>query len=134
MEFPILKKRTELGIIPDVKILLFLHIKSGYQPISFLLDTGADFTMLPSHIAEWIGIDLNKLPQTRSYGIEGDKGVKVWLGRIRVKICQYELTIRCLFSSNQSCPYLLGRADIFSHFNIFFDNSTNKIKLTKIKL
>lgn len=132
MEFPILKKRTNLGIIPDVKIPLHLRTKFGYQPIIFLLDTGADFGMLPKHIAKWIGIDLNTLPQTRSFGIEGTKGVKAWVGKIQVKICRHELEIRCLFSDNEYCPYILGRADIFPHFNIFFDNADGKIALAKI--
>lgn len=99
----------------------------------FLLDTGADFTMLPKHIAEWLNVDLNTLPQNRSFGIEGSKGVKVWTGKIRIKICRHELIIRCLFSNNGACPYLLGRADIFSCFSILFDNAAEKIKLTKIK-
>lgn len=132
MEFPIVEKKTNLGSLPDVKIPLHLHTKLGYQPVLFLLDTGADFTMLPKHLAEWLGIDLSTLPQNRSYGIEGNKGVIVWAGKIRVKICRHELEIRCLFSDNESCPYLLGRADIFSHFNILFDNANSKIKLTKI--
>ena len=98
----------------------------------FLLDTGADFTMLPKHIADWLGIRLNTLRRERSYGIEGGKGVIVWVGKIRVRICQHELEIRCLFSDNDSCPYILGRADIFSHFNILFNNAKGKIILTKI--
>ena len=132
MEFPILEKKTNLGILPDVKIPLQLLTKTGYQTVLFLLDTGADLTMLPKHIAEWLGIDLDKLPKDRSYGIEGGKGVTVWIGKIRVKICVHELEIRCLFSENEACPYILGRADIFSHFNILFNNAKDKIKLTKI--
>lgn len=132
MEFPILDKKTNLGILPDVKIPVFLFTKLGYQPVAFLLDTGADFTMLPKHLAEWVGVNLNSCPQDRSFGIEGNKGIKVWLAKIQVKICRHELEIRCLFSDNDACPYLLGRADIFSHFNILFDNANKKIRLTKI--
>lgn len=132
MEFSILEKKTTLGNIPDVEIPLLVKTRYGYQQMDFLLDTGADFTMLPAHLSKWLGINLNNLPKDRSYGIEGGKGVAVWAGKIRVKICQYELDIRCLFSDNDACPYILGRADIFSHFNIFFNNATGKIALTKI--
>ncbi len=134
MEFPLLEKKTNLGILPDVDIPILIKTKQGYLTISFLLDTGADFTMLPAHIAKWLDIDLTKCPQMRSYGIEGSKGVRVWANKIQIKICRYELDIRCLFSKNESCPYILGRADIFSHFNILFDNTNKKIKLTKITL
>ncbi|PIV39923.1 MAG: hypothetical protein COS29_00030 [Candidatus Omnitrophica bacterium CG02_land_8_20_14_3_00__42_8] len=132
MEFPLLEKNTTLGRLPDVKIPVLLKSKFGYQPSRFLLDTGADFSMLPAHIAEWLGIDLASCPKNRSSGIEGGKGVAVWLAKIQVKICRYELEIRCLFSENPACPYILGRADIFTHFNILFDNHANKIKLIKI--
>ena len=132
MEFPLLNKETNLGTIPDVKIPVYLRTKAGYQRLLFLLDTGADFTMLPKHIAEWLDIDLTTLPQERSCGIEGGKGVAVWAGKIQVKICQYELEIRCLFSDNEACPYILGRADLFAHFNILFNNTKGKIILTKI--
>ena len=52
MEFPLLEKKTNLGRIPDVKIPIQLRTKVGYQTVLFLLDTGADFTMLPKHIAD----------------------------------------------------------------------------------
>ncbi len=132
MEFPLLEKKTNLGALPDVKIPIYILTKYGYQPISFLLDTGADFTMLPVNWAELLDIDLTSCSQEHSYGIEGGKGVAVWLGKIRVKICRHELDIRCLFSENPACPYILGRADIFTHFNILFDNKTKEIKLAKI--
>ena len=132
MEFPTPNKVTNLGTIPDVKIPVALATKAGWQRVLFLLDTGADVTMLPKGIAEWLGIDLSSLPQDRSFGIEAGKGVRVWAGKIRVKICRHELVIRCLFSDNDACPYILGRADIFSHFTILFDNAGKKIRLTKI--
>lgn len=133
MEFPILDKKTNLGNVPDVEIPVSLLTKNGYQSVIFLLDTGADFTMLPKHVAEWLGIDLTSCPQHRSYGIEGSKGVRVWVTKIHIKICTHELEIRCLFSENEACPYIIGRADIFSHFSILFDNNDRKIKLAKIK-
>lgn len=133
MDFPILKKKTVFGNIPGVEISIFVKTKDGYQRVDFLLDSGADFSMLPVHMAEWLGVDLNSCPKDRSRGIEGSKeGVAVWLGKIHVQICRYELEIRCLFSENPSCPYILGRADIFSHFNIHFNNNIKNIKLVKI--
>lgn len=88
--------------------------------------------MLPAYIAEWIGLDLSTCRRDTSYGIEGGKGVTVWAGKIPVKIGRQVLKIRCLFSKNEACPYILGRADIFDHFNIFFDNKRKRIVLTKI--
>ncbi|MFH1563071.1 MAG: aspartyl protease family protein [Nitrospirota bacterium] len=131
IEFPLLEKRTHLGVIPDPKIDILILEKSGYAPYRFLLDTGADCTMMPSSAAEDLDIDLNRCPIDRSYGIEGN-GVKVYISQITAKIGDYELTIKCLFSEKETTPYLLGRIDIFSHFNITFDNEQKKIILTPI--
>ncbi|MEW6619896.1 MAG: retropepsin-like aspartic protease [bacterium] len=131
IEFPLREKRTHLGVIPDPKIDILILEKSGYAPYRFLLDTGADCTMMPSSSAEDLGIDLEQCPIDRSYGIEGD-GVKVYLSPITVKIGSHNLTIKCLFSEKENTPYLLGRMDIFSHFNITFDNEQKKLILTHI--
>lgn len=132
MEFPLSKKVTRLGSVSDPKIPVAILTKFGYQTLNFILDSGADFSMLPKHIAEIIGIDLKNCSKDRSYGIEGTKGVAVWLGKIQAKIGKEELRIHCLFSENPSCPYILGRMDIFSNFNVIFDNKNEKIKLIRI--
>ena len=132
IEFPIVNKRTTFGIIPDALICVDIVTRYGYQPLEFLLDTGADFTMLPHHMADIIGIDLSNCPQGRSYGIEGE-GVKVYASRIQIRIGNVELKTRCLFSEKETTAYILGRADIFSVFNISFDNQNKKIKLSEIK-
>lgn len=132
IEFPLVNKRTSLGIVPDSLIPAELLTKFGYQTLQFVLDTGADFTMLPHHMAEVIGIDLTTCPQGVSYGVEGE-GIKVYMSKIQIKIGQVELKVRCLFSEKETTPYILGRADIFSIFNITFDNQNKKIKLSKIK-
>lgn len=102
--------------------------------MQFILDTGADFTMLPHHMAELVGVDLERAPSGRSLGIEG-KGVKTWLGHVEVALGPYLVPLRCLFSSNDETPYLLGRADLFSAFSISFDSRKRKIRLTpRLKL
>jgi len=93
IEFPLVNKRTSFGIIPDSLIPVEVLTKFGYQPLDFVLDTGADFTMLPHHMAEVIDVDLSTCPQSRSYGIEDD-GVKVYVSQIQIKIGQVELKVQ----------------------------------------
>lgn len=134
IEFPILPKITVFGTIPDALIPAILQTLRGPLPLQFILDTGADFTMLPHHMADLVGVDLKKVPSGWSLGIEG-KGIKTWIGHIEVAIGPYLVPLRCLFSSNDETPYLLGRADLFSAFLIAFDTRKRKIRLTpRIKL
>ena len=132
IEFPLVNKRTRFGIVPDSLIPVEILTKFGYQTLQFILDTGADFTMLPHHMADVMDVDLSTCPQGTSYGIEGD-GVKVYASKIQIKIGPVELKVRCLFSKREDTPYILGRADLFSIFNITFDNKNRKVKLIKIK-
>ena len=86
IEFPLLEKITAFGSIPDALISATLQTKLGPLNLQFILDTGADFTMLPHHMAELIGIDLAKVPSGRSLGIEGGCGIKTWLDWIHLTI------------------------------------------------
>ena len=131
IEFPIILKRTRFGIIPDCLIRVDVLTKRGYQTMQFILDTGADFTMLPHHMAKLMNIDFKKCPQGVSYGIEGE-GVRIFMSPIQIKIDHVECKVRCLFSEKEDTPYLLGRADILSIFKFTYDLPQKKIKLTKI--
>jgi hypothetical protein len=130
IEFPLLKKVTAFGVIEDALIPATLYTRHGPLGIQFILDTGADFTMLPHHMADLVGVDLTQAPSGRSTGIEGGRGIRIWLGHIKVTIGPYFLRLRCLFSSNERTPYLLGRADVFPAFSITFDAPRSRIRLT----
>lgn len=116
--FPLIDINTKFGTIPTPLLDIPVLTKFGYQSYRFLLDTGADFTMAPRSMAEDMDINIDRLPQIRSYGIE-NKGIKVYIGSINVKLSSEELTIRCLFSEKDTTPFLLGRIDIFTHFVAF---------------
>lgn len=131
IEFPLIDVNTKFGTIPTPLLTIFVLTKFGYQSYQFLFDTGADFTMLPRYMAEDIGINLKTLPQTRSYGIE-NKGIRVYIGNIKIKLGTEKLKIRCLFSEKDTTPFLLGRIDIFLHFNINFDNKRKKVSFMPI--
>ena len=64
-------------------------------------------------------------------GIEG-RPILVYQGRLDVLIEHVGLSLRCLISESDATPFLLGRADFFSRFNITFDNSRRKIVLAEI--
>lgn len=131
LEFPLHDVETSLGIVPEPIIPVELLTQEGYCPFDFLLDTGADCSMLPASMADLLGIVLKQGKKAQSVGIEG-RGVLVYIHLIKVKIGNVLIQIKCLFSLNETTPFILGRHGIFSHFNILFDNKHKKIKLIKI--
>lgn len=131
IEYPLNKIRTPLGTVADPTISIEVLTMSGYRLFDFLLDTGADCTILPKFMAGLLEIDLSACKRARSYGVEG-KGVTVYIEKIDIKIDKYPLKIKCLFSEEETTPFILGRMGIFSKFNIIFDNKRKRIRLTRI--
>ena len=131
IKFPLGKKRISLGTVADPIVTLPVQTKFGYENFDFLLDTGADCTMLPKSLADELGIDLSRVKKERFYGIEGE-GILVYIGRITLKIGKRPLRIRCVFSEKETTPFILGRMDIFSHFSIFFDNKNKFTQFIEI--
>lgn len=121
IEFPYEKKLSFFGEVADPKIPVKVHTKEGYREFRFLVDTGADVTLLPRYAAEYIGVDLEESERMSVKGIEGI-GLDAYAAQIKVRIGDRELEIRCLFAASDRVPFILGRTDIFDHFNLIFDN------------
>ena len=88
--------------------------------------------MIPASIAETeLGVILSQCPQETFFGIEGS-GIRVYRGWLSLTIGEYPVHVRCVFSTREHCPLILGRMDIFRHFSITFDNRRHVIRFTKI--
>jgi hypothetical protein len=82
--------------------------------------------MAPKSMAKWVGVNLSKLPRHHTYGIEG-QGLAVYYGSLKIRFSERVEEIPCLFSSSETTPFLLGRAEIFNMFTIIFDNKRKEI-------
>lgn len=128
--FPLNQKRTQIGVILDPIIPIAVLTKYGYQKFDFLVDTGADCTIIPKSVAEDLDIDLSDLPKMRFCGIEG-KSITAYLTKITIKITNSPIEVTCALSSNEKSPFILGRKDIFSNFNISFDNKKGFVRFVR---
>ena len=102
----------------------------GWRSHWFLIDTGADFTVVPESLAESVGVDLAQCPKEYSLGIEG-RPVPARVGTITLRFGREVLSVRCHFLKSEHTPYLLGRMNLFSQFNVFFHNYQRKVILTR---
>ncbi len=132
VEFALGTKVISLGRVVNPVVPLLMLTRSGYAPFDFLIDTGADCSMIPASIAQTeLGVDLARCAQETFFGIEGS-GVRVYRGWIALKIGPYPLRARCVFSTREHTPLILGRLDLFQHFSITFDNRRRLIRFTKL--
>ncbi len=130
-EFPLPEIETEFGRQPIPTITLSVKTPSGYRLFDFLIDSGASFTMLPLPFAEVLGVDLGGAREMVVRGIEGS-GVSARLAEITLRVGDTDVTVPCLFSSNEDTPSLIGRMGFFSRFNSTGDYRRKKIVLEPI--
>lgn len=98
------------SVIP--KVTISVKTKFGYRKEVFLLDTGADITILPDSAKELFYGPFEGCSQL-VYGIEG-KSINIIKSKIKMKICGREIDIRCVFSQRDDIPFILGGLDILN--------------------
>lgn len=100
--------------------------KFGWQNMWFLLDSGADITLLTTSIADTFGLVYDKKKLIRLFGI-GEHSINAYPGSIKLKHRDKELSVRTYFSTVKESTLLLGRLDVFNKFDITFSISKKQI-------
>ena len=113
-------------------IPLAIMTREGFKLYDFLVDSGADFTLLPKHFAFEIGIDLAKCKKSTTLGVEG-RGMIIYHASILLRIGDYQSKTRCAFANHDKIPPLLGRLDVFSLYNITFHAGRRSIIFKKAR-
>ncbi len=123
--FPFKKiAKTDLGEIyrPLADVLVFSAKRKSWIPITMLVDSGADYTMLPKKYAEILGIDLNVdcRPSTTS-GIGGSETV-YFCRALNLKIDKWQKKVPVGFLERDDIPALLGRLGCLEDIEVIFKN------------
>lgn len=75
-----------------------------------VVDTGADFTILPQYLSEDLGISLERdCSKDGMIGVGGEQSVYLLKTRVRAKIGNIERMIPLAFFDTNEVPALLGR-------------------------
>ena len=86
-----------------------------------VVDTGADFTILPRHIAELLSISLeHDCVRDATFGIGGEQVIYLCKTRIRTKIDSMEREVPLAFFDSNEVPAIMGRLGFFETFNTEF--------------
>ncbi|MBI3913404.1 MAG: retropepsin-like domain-containing protein [Chloroflexi bacterium] len=94
--------------------------KDIWIPISMIVDTGADYSILPRSFATLLGIDLAvDCIEHRTLGIGGSE--KIFLCRCQiVRLGKYRRTVPLGFLDRETGPTLLGRHECLETFRVIF--------------
>lgn len=126
------EKSSLLGIIyRPVAIVFFQNKETGvFKPISMLVDTGADYTLLPRFLAQSLGLNLNKdCQKLKTSGVGGQETVFFCKQKVEVRLGDWQRKIPLGFLDDDFIPPLLGRHEFFETFQTVFDN--RKLTFTK---
>ncbi len=99
----------------------------GWMPIWTYVDSGASFSILGAQSAERLGLQANR--GTRTNVVVGDGSlIPVYIHHLRTRIGPVELHAHVGFSPKLGVGFdLLGRQDIFTHFDVTFSDSRRLI-------
>jgi|SRR3989338_1999759 len=131
LTLPYQYKHIEFGKVFNPYIPVPIKARWGWQNLWFLVDSGADTTMLTLSLANQLGLEINKNKKTKLFGI-GEKSVIAYPGKIELKIGNFVIDTRCYFIDTEDSTLLLGRLDIFDKFNVYFDSTNQKVILNHI--
>lgn len=95
-----------------------------------IVDTGADYTILPFSDAADLGVDLEK--ECRSFetrGIGGTETVYFLRRKIKIRIGDFVRRIPLGFLSRDDIPELLGRQECLNNFDVLFSKFITSFSL-----
>ncbi len=108
-------------IFRPIALVEFKHrTKDIWIPVPMIIDTGADYSILPRSFAPLLGIDLAvECIEHQTLGIGGTE--KIFLCRRQIaRIGKYSRTIPLGFLDRETGPTLLGRHECFETFRVIF--------------
>ncbi|MBM4041024.1 MAG: hypothetical protein FJ290_21195 [Planctomycetes bacterium] len=100
----------------------------GAATAKFLLDSGADISILPRSFGRLIGLSAQGAPTEQVRGV-GSGPVRYHLCSVRVRIRHIEVPLRLGWCEIEDVPLLLGRLDLFDRLDIEFKQHSNAIVL-----
>jgi hypothetical protein len=126
IEFDYRPERTRTGEIifrPVAKIFI-LRSTNEWIAEYFYVDSGADYILIPYRMGRFFGLEKIASEVKEIGGVGGVIGVRLAIVPKRIEDHQFECTIA--WAQIERVPFLLGREDVFEHFDITFQKRKKK--------
>lgn len=95
--------------------------------VEMVVDTGADYTLLPRRYAQLLGIDLSRCISKTSLGVGGSETVYLYKNLL-IKIGDWQKKTPVGFLERDDIPALLGRLECLEALKIIFENFETKFE------
>lgn len=105
--------------------------KTSARYFEFLIDSGADYTLIPKSAATILGIDYNKIPNQKTK-IETANLQSIQAKKIKLFFIINDIKFKIpVLISEEEGECLLGRKGIFENFNITFKEKDQEVIFDK---
>ena len=126
LKFSFKKEQSSiLGTIyrPVARVLFWSKQINSWVAARMIVDTGADYTLLPRFMADELGVNLEKDCKIfNTYGVGGGERV-YFLPKIKVKLGRWERIIPVGFLERNEIPPLMGRHLFLETFETLFSSN-----------
>jgi hypothetical protein len=127
IKFPYEKEKSKIfGVIrrPIAQASFWSRKYDRYLDFTLIIDTGADYTILPHSKAVDLGINLSgECIHFRTSGIGGSESVFL-LPEIKMRLGSKEIVVPIGFLKRDDIPPLLGRYKCLDIFSVLFSEFT----------
>jgi len=104
---------------------------SGRDMVQFLyIDSGADFTVIPYRIGQYLGLSAQGQAVHEVQGINGAVGVIY--AQLHMTIGSVSLPVKVAWAQLEHVPLLLGRKDVFDRFEITFRQRDGVVEFLEV--
>lgn len=120
-----IQETSNFGVIrrPVVDVNFWSKDLKAWVPVKMIVDTGADYTLLPLWLYSKLGVDIKKdCNHFYTSGVGGKRMVYVLKGLWKIKLGDWESNIRLGFLNDNFVPPLLGRLDCLEKIKVCFEN------------
>lgn len=125
ISFPFRKEKSPIfGKIhrPVAEVFFKEKLHNLWQPVTMIVDTGADYTLLPLFLANELGANpASDCQIITTQGVGGTSKVYLLKNKIEAKIGDLKRQIPLGFLDNDYIPPLLGRQEFLETFRIVFE-------------
>lgn len=113
---------------PVIQVSLNSPTQNTWIETWMVVDTGADFTILPRYLSEDLGISLEKdCLKDATFGVGGKETLYLCKDKIKAKLGDYEREIPLAFLDSNEIPALMGRLGFLETFETQFTKSHSVI-------
>ena len=106
---------------PIAKVTLKSPTTDKLIDMWMVVDTGADYTIIPRHFSEKLRISLERdCFKDTTFGVGGEQTIYFYKRKVKAKIGNFEREIPLAFIDSNEVPALLGRAGFLETFDTEF--------------